>query len=85
MKKLITIAIIAFFCCAIITQTHILESLVAFWLVGAIPGTTLMMPPVVMLTIVFVTMWLVIFHTVIAPQVKLHAHRKQQKLVKKSA
>lgn len=56
----ITLAI-SFVLALVIVYSGVLHVLVAFLLVGAIPGTTISLPPVIMLTLFGAIAWLLFF------------------------
>lgn len=82
MKKTLIITGIIALMCAILLQSNILESLLFFLLVGAIPGTSLSLPPSIMLTLFFAIGWVVAFRLVIQ---KLLAIRSQRSATRSRA
>lgn len=75
MKKTLIITTLTLLVCIILSQSNVLESLLFFLLVGAIPGTSLSLPPSIMLTLFFAIAWVVAFRLVIQ---KLLAIRNQR-------
>ncbi|MDX2776704.1 hypothetical protein PV379_05080 [Streptomyces caniscabiei] len=82
MKKTFIITVIAVLVCIILFQSNILESLMLFLLVGAIPGTTLSLPPSAMLMLLFAIAWVVAFRLGI---MRLLAVRNVRRAAKKRA
>lgn len=66
--------------CIILLQPTILDSIVAFWLTGLIPGTALVAPSPVMMAIMFVGIWLVIFRFIIPEHINIRVHFNKKKL-----
>jgi Kef-type K+ transport system membrane component KefB len=80
MKKIFIFTIIGLLTCAILIQSDVIDSLLMFIMVGAIPGTPYSVPPVLMLMIVFAVFWMVFFRMVVRPVARRHAaHRKSKK------
>ena len=61
MKKNIIIVGIAIAALIMCSQLGVLQALLLFFLVGAIPGTAFAVPSSVMLFLILITAWLVIF------------------------
>jgi hypothetical protein len=87
MKKAIIISCIAASLLIILGESGILDSLLFFLLVGAVPGTSYTVPWSVMLLIIIGIMWLVIFRfafldsfqTISSKKTaKAHAQRKKR-------
>lgn len=87
MKKAIIIACIGASLLIILGVSGILDSLLLFLLVGAVPGTTYTLPWSVMLLIIIGIMWLVIFRFALLDafqaittkkSTKTHAARKKR-------
>lgn len=81
MKKPILITIIALLVFIILFQSNVLESLMLFLLVGAIPGTSFTIPPSAMLMLFFAIAWVAAFRLVImryiAVRTKRHVAKKR--------
>jgi hypothetical protein len=81
MKKPILITIFALLACIILFQSNVLESLMLFLLIGAIPGTSLTLSPSAMLMLFFAIAWVVAFRLVImrylAVRTKRHSAKKR--------
>lgn len=60
MKKFLIISSIIFLSLVILNESHIIDSLVAFLLIGAVPGTTINLSPNAMLAIGVAVLWVVI-------------------------
>jgi len=60
MKKAIVIACTSLAGIIILDQSGVLNSLFAFLLVGAVPGTHYTVPPTLMLLLIISTIWLII-------------------------
>lgn len=82
MKKPFIITLIALLVCIILFQSNVLESLMLFLLVGAIPGTSYSLPPSAMLMLFFSIAWVVTFRLVIQ---KFLTVRSKRRLAKKHA
>lgn len=82
MKKKFPYPIAILIGCIILIQPSILDSLVAFWLTGLIPGTTFAAPSPIMLAIMFIGIWLVLYRFILPDTTSLRAyiHKKKQKL-----
>lgn len=81
MKKPILITAITLLTCIILFQSNILESLMLFLLVGAVPGTSFTVPPSAMLMLFFAIAWVVAFRLVImqylAARTKRHTAKRR--------
>lgn len=82
MKKTFIVTIAAVLMYIILFQSNVLESLMLFLLVGAIPGTTLSLPPSAMLMLLFSIAWVVAFRLGI---MRLLAIRNVRRAAKKRA
>lgn len=82
MKKTFIVTIAAVLMYIILFQSNVLESLMLFLLVGAIPGTTLSLPPSAMLMLLFSIAWVVAFRLGI---MRLLAVRNVRRAAKKRA
>ncbi|HJP80938.1 MAG TPA: hypothetical protein VJ841_00890 [Candidatus Saccharimonadales bacterium] len=79
MKKILIFTIIGLLTCAILFQSDVIDSLLMFIMVGAIPGTPYSVPPVLMLMIVFAVFWVFLFRMVVRPIVRRHTAKRSSK------
>lgn len=65
--------------CVILIQPGIIDSIVAFWLIGLIPGTAIVTPSPIMLAIMFTGAWLVIRHFILPRHINIRAYITEKK------
>lgn len=79
-KKAVIISILVFVSVLILSESGVLNSLLVFLLIGAIPGTSVTISPTLMLTMAGAGLWVMIFHFTAG---KFISSRQTKRLIKK--
>lgn len=76
MKRFVLFVITIFIALIVLVESGVINSLIAFLLVGVVPGTDIVINPNTMLLIIAAAAWLFLVHTTILGMVNIRTLRK---------
>lgn len=79
-KAAVLLSVSVIFACVILSKSGILQSLLVFLVVGAVPGTAIDIPPTVMLFLAGAGIWAIVFHFTAG---KFISSRQTRRLIKR--
>lgn len=61
-KKTVVVSLFVFVAMLVLSKSGVFNSLLIFLLIGAVPGTSIVIPPTLMLAVTMACLWVIVFH-----------------------